>query len=115
MSEKIEVVVTNEFIGERLDVALSKILPKSRSNIQRALKEMGIKPSMKVKDTMKFELTFTEEESKAAIEPRPIPFKVLYEDDDIIVIDKPAPWSYIRQQAIGTIHWSMACYTDIRS
>ena len=62
MSEKIEVVVTNEFIGERLDVALSKILPKSRSNIQRALKEMGIKPSMKVKDTMKFELTFTEEE-----------------------------------------------------
>lgn len=102
MSEKIEVVVTNEFIGERLDVALSKILPKSRSNIQRALKEMGIKPSMKVKDTMKFELTFTEEESKAAIEPRPIPFKVLYEDDDIIVIDKPAP--LVVHPAAG--HWN---------
>lgn len=102
MPEKIEVVVTSDFVGERLDVALSKILPKSRSNIQRALKEMGIKPSMKVKSSMKLELTFMEDEDKAAIEPQPIPFKVFYEDNDIIVIDKPAP--LVVHPAAG--HWN---------
>lgn len=102
MPEKIEVVVTSDFVGERLDVALSKILLKSRSNIQRALKEMGIKPSMKVKSSMKLELTFMEDEDKAAIEPQPIPFKVFYEDNDIIVIDKPAP--LVVHPAAG--HWN---------
>lgn len=102
MPEKIEVVVTSDFVGERLDVALSKILLKSRSNIQRALKEMGIKPSMKVKSSMKLELTFMEDEDKAAIEPQPIPFKVYYEDNDIIVIDKPAP--LVVHPAAG--HWN---------
>ncbi len=102
MPEKIEVVVTSDFVGERLDVALSKILPKSRSNIQRTLKEMGIKPSMKVKGIMKFELTFMEDEDKAVIEPQPIPFEVLYEDNDVIVIDKPAP--LVVHPAAG--HWN---------
>jgi len=102
MPEKIEVVVTSDFVGERLDVALSKILLKSRSNIQRALKEMGIKPSMKVKSSMKLELTFMEDEDKAVIEPQPIPFKVFYEDNDIIVIDKPAP--LVVHPAAG--HWN---------
>jgi len=102
MPEKIEVVVTSDFVGERLDVALSKILLKSRSNIQRALKEMGIKPSMKVKSSMKLELTFMEDEDKAVIEPQPIPFKVFYEDNDIIVINKPAP--LVVHPAAG--HWN---------
>jgi len=102
MPKKIEVVVTSDFVGERLDVALSKILLKSRSNIQRALKEMGIKPSMKVKGSMKLELTFMEDEDKAVIEPQPISFKVFYEDNDIIVIDKPAP--LVVHPAAG--HWN---------
>lgn len=102
MPEKIEVIVTSDFVGERLDVALSKILLKSRSNIQHALKEMGIKPSMKVKSSMKLELTFMEDEDKAVIEPQPIPFKVFYEDNDIIVIDKPAP--LVVHPAAG--HWN---------
>ena len=93
MPEKIEVTISSEFIGERLDVALSKILPtKSRSHIQRTLRDLGLKPSMKIKNPMKLDLTFQDiEGEETPIEPEPVQFGVIYEDNDIIVIDKPAP------------------------
>ena len=101
MAEKVEVVVSDEFIGERLDFALSKITARSRSQIQRALREAGFKPSMKVREAMNLELSFHDEEKEAMLEPEPVNFEVLYEDADIIVIDKPAP--LVVHPAAG--HW----------
>ncbi|KRT36260.1 RluA family pseudouridine synthase [Acetomicrobium hydrogeniformans] len=101
MAEKVEVVVSDEFIGERLDVAVSKITARSRSQIQRAMREAGFKPSMKVREAMNLELSFHDEEKEATLEPEPVNFEVLYEDADIIIIDKPAP--LVVHPAVG--HW----------
>ncbi len=41
------------------------------------------------------------------VEPENIPLDILYEDDDLLVVNKQRGWSYIRRQATAAEHWSM--------
>jgi 23S rRNA pseudouridine1911/1915/1917 synthase len=95
-STEIEFTIPADNAGLRLDVALSKGLPQiSRSYAARLLKDGAIlidtksaKPSYKVRGGEKVAVELPEPEE---IEARPenIPLDILYEDHDMIVINKP--------------------------
>ncbi len=84
--------------GLRLDRALAQAWPDlSRSRIQRLIREGLVEaagatitdPSYRVKPGQSFTATVPAPES-AVLEPQAIALNVLYEDDDLLVIDKPA-------------------------
>jgi len=89
--------VTEETAGERLDVFLAKQLDGwSRSRLQRLIEEQDVlvnggaaKPSYKLRanDQVEAELTAL---PPTNFQPEEIPIDVVYEDDDLIVVNKPA-------------------------
>jgi 23S rRNA pseudouridine1911/1915/1917 synthase len=93
-TEEFEVETTQE--GERLDKYLSLIYPDiSRSFFQKRIKENDIlvnQTPQKAKYRMKTEdiVTVTiPDAAPTAIVPEDIPLDILYEDDDILVVNKP--------------------------
>lgn len=83
--------------GERLDRYLARALPTlSRSQAQRlirqglvALGEETVKPSTIVEPGMRVVVHLPSVPSDE-ISPEPIPLDVVYEDDDLLVVNKPA-------------------------
>jgi len=96
-SDHIELVVASEQAGERLDRFLvSHLAELSRSRIQSLVEEgfvqvdgVAMKPSYRVEsgDSVTVEIPAA---PPAGVEAEPIPLDVLYEDQDIAVINKPA-------------------------
>ena len=92
---KLEPASTDE--GKRLDVWLDGRLPDlSRSRIQALIKAGNITvdgnkttPHRKVHTGMQVEVNIPPP-ADTALTPEPIPLDILHEDDDIIVINKPA-------------------------
>jgi len=88
--------ITEELEGERIDKCLSMLIDSlSRSFIQKMIKDDGVfvngKPvkanyKVKAEDEIIFELPDSVEPD---IEPENIPLEVLYEDADIIIVNKP--------------------------
>ncbi len=82
--------------GERIDKALSVLVDSvSRSFVQKLIREgavfVGEKPvkanyRLRIDDVVSFELPENEEPD---ILPEDIPLSILYEDEDILVVDKP--------------------------
>lgn len=89
--------VSKEAQGKRLDVYLSESLSMSRSFIQKIIKDGAVKwqdkAKVKAARVLKggecIEITIPEPQSTDLI-PEPVDFEVVYEDDQMIVIDKPA-------------------------
>lgn len=91
--------ITPSEAGERLDRALAIHLPEmSRSRLKALIESGNLKdgtgatitePSHRVKPGEAFDLTVPAAE-RAVPEGQAIPLTVVYEDEDIIVIDKPA-------------------------
>ena len=90
--------VPAEFAGERLDKALAAGLPGlSRSRVQALLEQGCVResgrtvtePSLRVKLGQTFDV-FIPEAEPAQPEAQDIPLDVVYEDEDVLVIDKPA-------------------------
>jgi 23S rRNA pseudouridine1911/1915/1917 synthase len=90
-------VVNSEDEGLRLDTILTKYLGQefSRNIIKKIiienkvmLNEKIVKPSHKVKssDRLTGELPV---EKELTLNPTPLDLKIIYEDDDIIIVDKP--------------------------
>ncbi len=82
--------------GARLDVFLSDRLGVTRSFAVRLVREGRVaagaeklKPSSRVRPGLTYLVTLPEPEGME-IEPEPVDFGVVYEDEDIIVVDKPA-------------------------
>ncbi len=83
--------------GVRLDLFLVSVLPsQSRSQIQRLIKQglvnVGGKPgksnqAMKAGQDVTVELP---EPVESSVEPEPLPLHIVFQDRDIVVIDKPA-------------------------
>ncbi len=82
---------------ERIDLFLSLKLPHlSRNFIQKIIKggnvklngEVVLKPSKKLHPNMEVEVLIPEPK-KIDLTPKPIPLKIIYEDEDFAVIDKP--------------------------
>ena len=88
--------VTSEQDGERLDKLLSMIYPDfSRSFFQKLIKENSIKVNEKIpKANYKVQTDdmisiLIPDAVETSIEPENIPLDILYEDDDVLVVNKP--------------------------
>lgn len=94
--EQFRFEVTEELEDERIDKCLAMLIDSlSRSFIQKLIKEeavtvndVPVKGSYRVKaeDIISFELP---ESVEPDIEPENIPLEILYEDKDVIVVNKP--------------------------
>ncbi len=99
-------IVDSSHIGERIDKYLGDTLDYTRSKIKKMLEngnilvnDKKVKPSYLIKENDYLEIT--EYVESTDINPENIPLDILYEDDDIIVINKksgmvvhPAPGNY---------------------
>ena len=95
------VEVGPEHEGLRLDTFLAGVLPdRSRSFIQKLLKDglvavpdgvqgKPLRASTPVRAGQRFVVTVPEPEPASA-QPEDLPLTILYEDEDVVVIDKPA-------------------------
>ncbi len=82
--------------GLRLDKFLSENTKYTRSQIEKLLEQESVlvngkieKPSYKVKEKDQIEL-IKELELHTKVEPQPMDLNIVYEDHDIMVIDKPS-------------------------
>ena len=91
-------LVDEEDGGERIDAYLSEQIPElSRSRIQKSIRsgELTVggspvtKPSRRVHEGDRLELVFSPPKP-LDLEPEEIPLDILYEDDGLVVLDKPA-------------------------
>ena len=96
MLDEIELFVESNNVGERIDKYLSEQLPDvSRSYIQKLI-EFGnvnvnggnVKNRYKLMENDTITVAFPPPEI-LNVEPKDIPIDILYEDDDIIVVNKP--------------------------
>ncbi|QDU54910.1 RluA family pseudouridine synthase [Aeoliella mucimassa] len=105
----LEISVADDAVGQRLDAYLAKQLPDySRSAIQRAIDAGQVLiPGEEVKRALRLEAGWTIriegiETARPGPEPEDIPLDILYEDDWMIVVNKPA--GMIVHPAKG--HWN---------
>lgn len=92
--------ITTAHDGARLDVALAAMLGASRSAVQHAIREGGAKLNgktasahapVKAGDIVELLTDVRLPESARAVTGSPdLPLSILYDDDDIVVVDKPA-------------------------
>lgn len=83
--------------NKRLDSFLSEITPGvSRSKIQSLIKNGGVKlndeakkPSYQLKENDKIEFELPQDE-EIKIEPQNIPLEIVYEDENMLVVNKPS-------------------------
>ncbi|PWH14199.1 MAG: RluA family pseudouridine synthase [Ardenticatenia bacterium] len=84
--------------GERLDRHLARVLPElSRSRIQQLIRaglvtvnDKPTKPGMFVEAGMQVTLRIPPSPSETPLEAQPFPLDIVYEDDALLVIAKPA-------------------------
>lgn len=96
MSSEAELLNVDE-AGARIDAYLASRLPDlSRTRIQRAIEDSDIlvndravKPSYRVRAGDQIEIDLPEP-PPLQIVAEPIPLNIIYEDDDFVIIDKPA-------------------------
>jgi 23S rRNA pseudouridine1911/1915/1917 synthase len=101
-SETRELLIPTDLHGDRLDRALAVLLPEfSRSYSQQLLSEGCVqclrpvtrvmsKASAKVRMGELYQLTLKPTPQSQAFKPEDIPLEVVYEDDDLRIIHKPA-------------------------
>ncbi len=94
----VRLTVPAESDGERLDVFLARSLEgQTRSALRRIIKDGGVtvdgaaaaKPGTDLKRGMEIEVALREPQA-AGLTPEAIPIEVLYEDEDLVVVLKPA-------------------------
>jgi 23S rRNA pseudouridine1911/1915/1917 synthase len=95
-AEQREVEVPSEHDGERLDTFLAGALPgHSRSQLQKLIKDghvtgaAGLRASTPVKAGQRFVVDLPAPAPASAV-AEDLPLTILYEDADVVVIDKPA-------------------------
>ena len=98
----------------RIDKVLTNLFTDySRSQIQLWLKNgavsvngQPVKANYKVKQGDEITVLIPEPETLDVV-PENIPLTIVYEDEDVAVINKPQGWSFILQQVIRMAQWSM--------
>ena len=87
--------VTDEQAGKRTDVLLSEALGITRSAAEKLIESKNVHidgksvtKSLKVSAGQSFEIEIPDPEPSEAV-PEDIPLDIIYEDDDLIVINKP--------------------------
>lgn len=91
------VLVEPEHDGVRLDSFLAALLPdQSRSQLQRLIRDgrvtgpgKALRASTPVRTGQTFSIDIPPAEP-IAVEPEALPLRIVYEDEDVVVLDKPA-------------------------
>ena len=94
----INTTIPEEMAGQRLDVALAEMYPDySRNRLKQWILQgqilvngQQVKPREKLLGNESLQITFQSLEQDQACEPQDIPLNVIYEDDALIIINKPA-------------------------
>ena len=92
-----QLAVEDEYDGSRLDNFLTALLPdQSRSHVQRLIKDgrvrgpqTSLRPSTAVRAGQVY-VVDVPEPSAPGPEPEALPLRIIYEDEDVVVLDKPA-------------------------
>lgn len=93
--EQEKLIITEQEAGQRADVALAALLELTRSNMQKLLEEgRALKGAKVLKANYKLrlgdEITVTLPEPQPLdVQPENIPLDIIYEDDDVVVVNKP--------------------------
>lgn len=88
-------IVTENEAGQRADVALAGMLELTRSNMQKLLDEgRAVKGSKVLKSNYKLKLgdeivVTLPEPQPLDVQPENIPLDIIYEDEDVVVVNKP--------------------------
>jgi 23S rRNA pseudouridine1911/1915/1917 synthase len=92
-----ELEVESDYDGARLDNFLTALLPdQSRSHIQRLIKDgrvTGPAAALRASTAVHTGQVYTIElpaPTAAAPEPEPLPIRIIYQDEHLVVLDKPA-------------------------
>jgi 23S rRNA pseudouridine1911/1915/1917 synthase len=109
-ADPIFVTIPLDYAGQRLDVALSQLLKQlSRSAIIQLIRNqkvfiahrLKVKPSYRLQGGERIEVVLENYLEPSALKAQPIELDILYEDEDIIVLNKaagmvvhPAPGNY---------------------
>lgn len=121
MADQVEIRIPGDLDGERLDKVLASALDVSRG-VARALIDEGVtvdgllsKPGDRVREGSVIVSPLPAVEWE--LEPEPVPFDVLYEDDLVLVVDKPA--GVVVHPGSGRRHGTLAAgllhqYPDLR-
>lgn len=93
----LRLVVDAEYDGVRLDTFLATLLPEqSRSHIQRLIKDgrvTGGSSTLRASTAVRPGQVFTVEvpaPTEAVPQPEPLPLRIIYQDEHLVVLDKPA-------------------------
>ena len=97
MGESFKFLVDEDVAGQRLDAGLSALYPeKSRSFFQKLIEEGRVKVNGQVCQVKKYKLEAGDnlevdipEPKTLSLEPENIPLAIYYEDEDLLVVNKP--------------------------
>ena len=97
-AESCEFTVPNELAGSRVDAALAKLMPDySRSRLTAWIKEGAVllngaacEPKHKLIGSERLQVTVRPSEENLAFIPEDLPLDVVFEDEAILVLNKPA-------------------------
>ena len=108
-----EFTVPEELDGERFDAVVASLSEgQSRSYLKNLIKDGSVllngktaKPSTKVLENDKISLVLPEKIIPDIL-PEYIPLDILYEDEDVLVVNtiSPREWSFIRLRGITQAH-----------
>lgn len=93
--EQEKLIITEQEAGQRADVALAALLELTRSNMQKLLEEgRAVKGAKVIKANYKLkagdEIVVTLPAPQPLdVQPENIPLDIIYEDDDVVVVNKP--------------------------
>ena len=83
--------------GERLDLFLAQALKLTRAAAQRLITQGGVRvagktarPSLRLTAGERIDVLHGPVEQSSALTPERLPLAIVYQDDDLLVIDKPA-------------------------
>lgn len=117
VDEELSFKVGEEQSGQRLDKALSGYCPDiSRARLQSLIKggQVSVNGIAETKASEKIDQgdrlrVIIPPAQEASPQAQNIKLEVVYEDDDMLVINKPVVSWCIRGRAIMTVRWSMLC------
>ena len=97
-SREVKLTIPASLAGLRLDQALAKLLPEeSRTRLAKLIEEGRVRvdgatatPRSKVKSGEAVDVALAPRQEESAFSPEEIALDVVHEDDDVLVIDKPA-------------------------
>lgn len=92
--EQERLIITENEAGQRADVGLASLLELTRSNMQKLLEDgRAVKGSKVLKSNYKLKLgeeiiVTLPEPQPLDVQPENIPIDIIYEDDDVVVVNK---------------------------